>query len=162
MEMEKDFASKGVAGAGLGLGIAGTALGVLNGGGLGNWLGGGWNAGWRGGGCCDAVGHYELTQESRISELQAGIALRDANVYNDQKLLEVYKYFDGKLEGIHAQLAQQAVVNAQITANLGCMQRNLDVLNGLTKTVIPVDSICPEVMQRYNSWVAPTATAPTT
>ena len=35
-----EFASKGVAGAGLGLGIAGTALGVLNGG-LGNvdkWL----------------------------------------------------------------------------------------------------------------------------
>ena len=44
---------------------------------------------------------------------------------------------------------------------MSCMQRNLDVLNGLTKTVIPVDSICPEIMQRYNSWVAPTA-APTT
>lgn len=29
----KEFASKGVAGAGLGLGIAGTALGLLNGGG---------------------------------------------------------------------------------------------------------------------------------
>lgn len=40
-----EFASKGVAGAGLGLGIAGTALGLLNGGGygggiLGNVLGG--------------------------------------------------------------------------------------------------------------------------
>lgn len=34
-----EFASKGVAGAGLGLGIAGTALGVLNGG-WGNLLGG--------------------------------------------------------------------------------------------------------------------------
>ena len=34
-----EFASKGVAGSGLGLGIAGTALGVLNGG-LGNILGG--------------------------------------------------------------------------------------------------------------------------
>ena len=34
-----EFASKGVAGAGLGLGIAGTALGVLSGG-LGNVLGG--------------------------------------------------------------------------------------------------------------------------
>ena len=29
VEVEKDFASKGVAGAGLGLGIAGTALGLL-------------------------------------------------------------------------------------------------------------------------------------
>ena len=34
-----EYASKGVAGSGLGLGIAGTALGVLNGG-LGNILGG--------------------------------------------------------------------------------------------------------------------------
>lgn len=35
MEVEtKDYASKGVAGTGLGLGIAGTALGLLNGGGL--------------------------------------------------------------------------------------------------------------------------------
>jgi hypothetical protein len=35
IEVEKDFASKGVAGAGLGLGIAGTALGLMNGNGLG-------------------------------------------------------------------------------------------------------------------------------
>lgn len=38
-----EFASKGVAGTGLGLGIAGTALGLLNGNGnvLGGLLGGG-------------------------------------------------------------------------------------------------------------------------
>lgn len=30
--MEREYASKGVAGSGLGLGIAGTALGLLNGG----------------------------------------------------------------------------------------------------------------------------------
>ena len=41
MEIERsDFASKGVAGAGLGLGIAGTALGLLNGNGLGGIFGG--------------------------------------------------------------------------------------------------------------------------
>jgi hypothetical protein len=33
-----EFASKGVAGSGLGLGIAGTALGLLNNGGNGNGL----------------------------------------------------------------------------------------------------------------------------
>lgn len=32
----QEFASKGVAGTGLGLGIAGTALGLLNGGNCGN------------------------------------------------------------------------------------------------------------------------------
>lgn len=44
VEVEKDFASKGVAGAGLGLGIAGTALGLLNGGIPGLLGGWGYNA----------------------------------------------------------------------------------------------------------------------
>ena len=46
IEVEKDFASKGLAGAGLGLGIAGTALALMGNGGLGGLLGGcgtGWN-----------------------------------------------------------------------------------------------------------------------
>lgn len=34
-------------------------------------------------------------------------------------------------------------------------------VEGLTKTVIPTTSICPEVMPRYNSYTAPT-TASTT
>lgn len=108
-----EFASKGVAGAGLGLGIAGTALGVLNGG-LGNILGG-W--GWNGGACGHSgvpVSRYELGQESTIARLQSEVALRDANIYNDQKLLEVYKYVDGELKDIRAVQAAQAVTNAKI------------------------------------------------
>ena len=49
--------------------------------------------------CCsenNMVNRYELAQESRISKLESEIALRDANIYNDQKLLELYKYIDGK------------------------------------------------------------------
>lgn len=106
-----EFASKGVAGAGLGLGIAGTALGVLNGG-LGNIFGG-----WGMGGACGhsvPVSRYELGQESTIARLQSDIALRDANIYNDQKLLEVYKYFDGELKDIRAVQSAQAVTNAKI------------------------------------------------
>ena len=106
MEVQKDFASKGVAGAGLGLGIAGTALGLLNGNGglLGGILGGcnGWNAG-----VCSEnmpVSRYELGQESKIAELQSQIALRDANTYNDQKSLELYKYIDGELRDIRSTL----------------------------------------------------------
>lgn len=63
------------------------------------------------------------------------------------------------MRNIEGQLAQQAVVNAQITANLGCMQNTINTLSGLTKTVIPIASICPEPMTRYNSWVAPTTDA---
>ena len=107
-----EFASKGVAGSGLGLGIAGTALGVLNGG-LGNILGG-WNNGC---GCSEnmAVNRYELGQENRIAKLESEIALRDANIYNDQKMLEMYKYFDGEVKRIDKTLCEQAVYNATQT-----------------------------------------------
>jgi len=137
-----EYASKGVAGAGLGLGIAGTALGMLGGanGILPGLVGWGRNVGC---GVPGSVSHYELNQEQRISELQAGIALRDANVYNDQKLLEVYKYFDGELKGIRAELCDQKVYNAANTANLNCMAGQIAELMALTKRVVPNGSICP-------------------
>lgn len=37
-----------------------------------------------------------------------------------------------------------------------------NTLNQITHTVIPRTAICPEVMERYNSWTAPTAAAPAT
>ena len=140
---EIEYASKGVAGSGLGLGIAGTALGLLNGG-LNGVLGGGCNNGWNHG-CSEnsMVNRYELAQESRISKLESEIALRDANIYNDQKLLELYKYIDGKLEGVNATLATQAVYNATQTATINGMQGQIAQLFGLTKLVVPNTSVCP-------------------
>ena len=140
---EVEYASKGVAGSGLGLGIAGTALGLLNGG-LNGILGNGCNSNWNA--CCsenNMVNRYELAQESRISKLESEIALRDANIYNDGKILELYKYIDGKLEGVNATLATQAVYNATQTATIGCMQGQIAQLMGLTKLVVPNTSVCP-------------------
>ena len=152
-----EYASKGVGTAGLTTGIIGTALGVLNGGGL-NILGGMANGG--NCGCSEnmMVNRYELAQEQKISDLQSQIALRDANIYQDAKTLELYKYVDGKFAGIEAQLCQQAVVNAQISANIGCMQQSISALQGLTKTIVPIDNVCPQPMPQYNSWTAPTTT----
>ena len=136
-----EYASKGVAGSGLGLGIAGTALGVLNGG-LGNLLGG-----WGNGNCgCSEntpVNRYELAQEQKIADLQSQVALRDANVYNDQKILEVYKYFDGELKGIRNELCDQRVYNATNNAAIGCIQGQVAQLYSLTKLVVPNTSVCP-------------------
>lgn len=89
------------------------------------------------------VNRYELTQEQRIAELQSQVALRDANTYNDQKLLELYKYFDGKIEGINASIATQAVYNATQNATIGCLQNQVNELMGLTKLVIPNSNVCP-------------------
>lgn len=156
MEVDKNYASKGVAGAGLGLGIAGTALGLLGGG-----IPGLFNTGWSGAGCCTEnmpVNRYEASQSARIAELETEVKLRDANTYTLSEMSKLRDYVDRRFEGVNAQLCQQAVINAQTVANISCMQNTINTLSGLTKTVIPITSVCPEPMPQYNSWTAPTAT----
>lgn len=152
VEVEKDFASKGVAGAGLGTGIAGLSLGVLNA--MGNGGLGGIFGGW-GGNNCGAL----FAWERELSRKDAEIGSLRADLATDRKVLELYQYVDGRMRNIEGQLAQQAVVNAQITGNISCMQNTINTLAGLTKTVIPINSICPEVMPRYNSFTVPTTEA---
>ena len=156
VEVERDYASKGVAGAGLGLGIAGTALGLLGGNGLNGLLG--WNN--CGNGCGNQmVNRYEAGQSARIAELETEVKLRDANVYTMTEMGKLRDYVDRRLECVNASIGQQAVINAQVAANLSCLTNTVNTLSGLTKTVIPVASICPEPMARYNSWTAPTTDA---
>ena len=153
-----NYASKGVAGAGLGLGIAGTALGLM--GNNGNVLGGLF-----GNGCgmqanCSEnmmVSRYELAQESKISELQSQIALRDANTFVDDKMLEMYRYVDGRFNNLESQICQQAVYNATNNSAMACLQGQVAQLYSLTKLIVPADNVCPQPMPQYNSWTAPTA-----
>lgn len=131
MEITKEYASKGVAGTGLGLGIAGTALGLMNGAG---WLGNFAN-GMRtvsGAGCvgsdlaaammaagmargCTPCPEYvtqrEMDLQQQLAAKDSMIALRDANTYGDQKMLEMYKYIDGRFREFEATLGAQAVQN---------------------------------------------------
>ena len=156
MEHENKYASRGVAGTGLGLGIAGTALGLLAGNGGLNILGGANCA-------CNEdhyVNRYEATQNARIAELETEVKLRDSNIYTDSKILELYKYVDGKFGVVEAELCQQRVYNATNTSAIACIQGQVAQLMALTKTVIPADNICPQPMAMYNSWTAPAA--PTT
>ena len=145
--MEMEYASKGVAGAGLGLGIAGTALGVLAGGLNGTGL---FNNGWGRNAACGygcggdaAINRYEAQQAARIAELETEVKLRDANTYTDGKLLDLYKYFDGKIAGVEQELCQQRVYNATNTAAISCIQGQVAQLMSLTKLIIPNGSICP-------------------
>jgi hypothetical protein len=96
--------------------------------------------------CCNedhTVNRYEAAQSARIAELETEIKLRDANIYTDQKLLEVYKYFDGKVEGINQRLCEQSVWNATQTGTISCLAAQIAQLQGLTKLVIPNGSVCP-------------------
>lgn len=133
-----EFASKGVAGAGLGLGIAGTALGVLNGG-LGNVLGGLTMprqavmaepvaaAMYPGCGCSEdrLVNRYEAAQAARIAELETRVQLRDANTYTDQKILATYQYIDGQLKEVRDTLCAQAVHNQRTEDSFALASRDL-------------------------------------
>lgn len=127
-----EYASKGTADAGLTTGIIGTALGALNSGlfngGLGGLFGGGNAAAdlsgmaagaalaaalGAGGRCSEdkTVNRYELSLQQKLAEKDAQIALRDANTYGDQKMLEMYKYIDGQLKDIRGVLCAQSVHN---------------------------------------------------
>lgn len=208
-----EFASKGVAGAGLGLGIAGTALGLLNGGlGLfGNPAARGFAAGMATDeiltknhgvyGCgtpyglmgeSTPVNRYELGLEKELLEKDDVIAKLQAEQYTDRavvalaekvecrfdkmndrfehrvdKLNEKFEHKVDKLaekttykfECVESQIAHQNVVNANLANTLACQAGVIATLQGLTKTIIPLDSLCPEAMPRFNQWVAPTATA---
>ena len=142
MEIENKYASKGVAGAGLGLGIAGTALGLLQGNGLNGILGG-----WGNGNCIPSesmpVTRYDAGKDARIAELETEVKLRDANIYTDSKLNDLRNYVDGKFAVVNDKLCAQAVHNATNDAVLGCMQGQIAQLMGLTKLVVPNTSVCP-------------------
>lgn len=141
-----EFASKGVAGAGLGTGIAGLSLGVLNAMGgcgvLGNLF--------SGNRCCEGdvpVNRYELTLIQEMAAKDARIGLLEADKYTDQKIVEAYKDLQGQITAIKdAQTAintQQAVYNGTNTATIACMQSQIAQLLSLTKLVVPNASVCP-------------------
>lgn len=142
MEYENKYASKGVAGTGLGLGIAGTALGLLAGNGGLNLLGNNCGCNY---GCGDnaMINRYEAGQSARIAELETEVKLRDSNIYTDNKILALYQYVDGKIQNIEGQICQQNVYNATNTATINCMAGQIAQLMSLTKLVIPNGSVCP-------------------
>ena len=159
-----EFASKGVAGTGLGLGIAGTTLGLLNGGNMGR------NGGLLGGlfGNC---GGYD---DQYISALQSRVTGLEAEKYSDKNTADVYTALRNEFKDMGQQfikpMAQEIAdmrvreaVNAEKLSQLHCAVASLsNTLGSITKTIVPRTVICPEVMQRFNSWVAPTAEAPAT
>lgn len=156
MELERRRSS-GVAKGGLTTGIIGTSLGALNSMALlgqgASWLGGMgrtvsqpvvvMESGYPGGGCCSEdhyVNRYELGLEQKIAEQQAMIALRDANTYNDQKMLEMYKYVDGRFRDFEQAFAAQAVNNQKTADDVLRVQANLDCCCNRLETAINAEA----------------------
>lgn len=113
MKILAEYSSNAKGNLGVVLGSIGTGLGAVNsgigGGILGNLFG---NPG-----CAHPHGmpinRYEMELNMGNAAKDSEIALLKSNIYQDQKTLELYRYVDGKLEGINAALAAQAVQNAR-------------------------------------------------
>lgn len=167
-----DYASKGVAGAGLGTGIAGLSLGVLNamGGCNGGLLGGLF-----GGNRC-GFGAVGLGESQYVASILAENGMLKAENYADRVAKEVYQQTLADNEKLRAQIEETSRLREQLamckienltnvtTCNFNAVNTAIanlaNTVNGITKCVIPTTAICPEVMPRYNSWTAPTAAAP--
>lgn len=155
-----DYASKGVAGSGLGLGIAGTALALLNNGGLGLF----------GNNSAMLAGNAAVAS---LAEKDAEIGQLKAEKYTNDKLSETYIGLNAQINKVASDLATLSLNNerrigsleGQVTALAQATNSAIAGINNtlslITKTVIPKSAICPEVMERYNSWVAPTTTPST-
>ena len=166
-----DYASKGVAGSGLGLGIAGTALGLLNGNGL------------------------NLFGNNQTSALQSEIAQLKSERYTDNNSIELYKQTridnaqlrdelgtaikaliaesaNNRTEVAvlkeHAKMAEQLTdskisqVAMQANNGITCLNNSLtslaNTVANITKCVVPITAVCPQPMPLHNAWVAPTTT----
>lgn len=147
-----NYASNGKANAALTTGIIGTSgfgLGLLNS--LSNGMGLFGNNNCRP--VCSedhVINRYEAAQAARIAELETEVKLRDANTYTDQKLLDVYKYFDGENKQIRADIcemrAQQGVINANVMSGIDVLKSQVagtqTMLAGITRTAVPESVIC--------------------
>lgn len=183
---ERSVASQGVAGTALGLGIAGT-LGFLNQL-TGNNFGGGFFNRGIGVGPAIAAGAgaaMECYDTREIGKLESKIARLESERYTDGVGIDLYKAIisesnknDDKINANYKELAQfvaaldkQIAVDKQATVdNFAFLNNKIDTTKNEVlcycnatfvpgKLVMPLSSICPEAMQRYNSWTAPTATA---
>lgn len=110
------------------LGSLGTASFLGMGGGnncggglLSNILGGNGNNG-----CNTMVTRYDMAMAQELAAKDSKIALLEANIYGDQKLLEVYKYVDGELKDIRAELGRQAVINERTSNSIIAVQSNIE------------------------------------
>lgn len=100
----------------LGLNANNLIGGGCNGGGL-------FNLGRNNGNCgCSPydmpVTRYEMAMQNELAAKDSKIALLEANTYQDQKSLELYKYVDAKFNSINEVLAAQAVRNQAINDSI--------------------------------------------
>lgn len=150
-----EYASRGVANAGLTTGIIGTALsGLLA---LGNGALVAPAAAQAAAGQCSEstpVNRYELGQVQTIANKDMEIAYWRGQDETNRKISDAYAKLESRINGLTEDVQknkdeqnginmQQAVYNGVNTATIGCIQEQVAQLLGMTKRVVPNSSVCP-------------------
>lgn len=151
--------SAGVGGAGLGLGIAGTALGLLNGNGgniLGGLFGGGNN-------CNTLMSELAREKAERFAE-KTGSEIYNAMFSQYKELAQATTNIDKRVSALEvAGPLREQLLNQRIDCCCNSISSGLaalqNVVANITKTIVPITSVCPQPMPEFNSWTAPTAPA---
>ena len=152
-------ASAGVGGAGLGLGIGGVALGLLNGANNGNGLLGGL---FGGGSNQTNTLMSELAKEKaeRFAE-KTGSEIYNAMFAQYKELAQATTGIDKRVSALEvAGPLREQLLNQRIDCCCNSMSAGLSALQNtvanITKTIVPITSVCPAPMPQYNSFVVPT------
>lgn len=145
-----EYSSNAKGNLGVTLGAIGTGLGVIGNHGGFNLFGGN-NA---------YVSKDELNYVQELARKDSEIALLKSEQNTEIKIADVYERLITRINADAKAQADvnsaQAVYNATANSAINLLQNQVCVLNGLTKTVVPITNVCPEPMPAKNSWTAPT------
>lgn len=72
------------------------------------------------------VTRHELGMEQRLAEKDSKIALLEANIYENQKSLELYKYVDGQLKEVREFICEQKVRNQGVGDAVRELDKKID------------------------------------
>ena len=149
--------SAGVGGTALGLGIGALGLTALQGNGL---LGGLF-----GGGNQTTTLMSELAREKaeRFAE-KTGAEIYNAMFAQYKELAQATTNIDKRVSALEvAGPLREQLLNQRIDCCCNSMSAGLAALQNtvanITKTIVPITSVCPQPMPEFNSWTAPTAPA---
>ena len=107
-----DYASKGVAGSGLGLGIAGTALALLNGNGLGGLFGCNNN--------CAVNNMAGNAMVATLAEKDAEIGQLKAEKYTNDQVAKTYIALNSEIGKVNERVSDLALSNEKRFGSLDC------------------------------------------
>lgn len=180
---QKEYASKAVAGTGLGISIGALTAALLNGGEggiLGNILGNGGgnqkvaalmaeNAMLKSENYSDKVAK-EVYEQSRnddkeildrwIQPMASKIAANEVEMARQEEQIKCLKETQKLREEIIFQKidAVACAANTGLVALQGTVNCLTQTVAGITQTTIPITAVCPTPMPAKNAWVAPTNT----